>query len=157
MGSMTFGGMLDPASQTLAKAIVSQSGVAAGAGDNTELTSAAIDRLPVGVGGFLAALLTLGYRVTQAGATTLKLGLKISESDDGTNWGADEVLEAIATKTLNTGPAAAVDGVYELGLDLSKRKRYIRFKITLDLSAGAADTFVYSAVLVLMSSDKLPV
>lgn len=149
--------LLDPASQTLVKALVSQSGVAAGAGDNTELTTAAIDRMPKGLAGFMAALLTIPFRVTQAGATTLKLGLKISESDDGTNWGADQVLEDIATKTLNTGPAAAVDGVYELGLDLSKRKQYVRFKITMDLSAGAADTFVYGAALVLVSADKLPV
>lgn len=148
--------LLDPASQTLVKALVSQSGVAAGAGDNTELTTAAIDRMPQGLAGFMAALLVLPYRVTQAGATTLKLGLKISESDDGVAFGADEVLEAIATKTLNTGPAAAVDGVYELGIDLSKRKQYIRFKITLDLSAAGVDTFVYGACLVLTGADKLP-
>jgi hypothetical protein len=152
----SFGSLVDPASQTKVVAVTSQQGVAAGAGDNTELTSAAIDRLPKGLGGFLSALLCIGWKTSLTAAATLKLGVKISESDDGTTWGADEVLEVLATKTLSTGAQVNQDGVYELGLDLTKRKQYIRFKITMDLSAGATDVFVYSAVLVLFAPDKLP-
>jgi hypothetical protein len=157
MGLGTSFSLLDIASQTLAKAILSQQGVAAGTGDNTELTSAAIDRMTPGSAGFLAGLLAIGYRTSLTAAATLKLGVKISESDDGTTFGADEVLEVLATKTLATGALTNSDAVYELGLDLSKRKRFLRFKITMDLSAGATDVFVYSAVLVMASPDKMPV
>lgn len=148
--------LLDPASQSKAVAVTSQQGVAAGTGDATELTSAAIDRIPKGLGGFMSALLVIGYKTSLTAAATLKLGVKIAESDDGTNWGTDEVLETLASKVLATGALTNSDGVYELGLDLSKRKRYIRFKITMDLSAGATDVFVYSAVLVLTAPDRMP-
>lgn len=135
-------------------ALPCQSGVAAGTGDNTELTSAAIDRIPAGSIGYLAAAFRMAYRTNLTAAATLKLTLKIAESDDGVSFGTDEVL--VNAVTIETGAAVNKDGVYSLDLQLHKRKRYIRTKVTMDLSAGAADTFVYGAAVELMTPDKLP-
>ena len=136
-------------------AVQAQSGVAAGAGDNTELTSAGIDRTALGGTGFMSALLAIAYKTTLTAAATLGFGVKISESDDNSAWGADEVVQALTTAS--TGVGTNVVGVVELPFDLASRKRYIRFKITADLSAGAADVFVYAANLILGGSDRLPV
>lgn len=132
-----------------------QSGVAAGAGDNTELTSAAIDRIPTGDKGFMSAVLAIAIKTSLTAAATLSVGVKISESDDGTTFGADEVTQALTV--VKTGALTNDVSVSEFAYDLASRKRYIRFKITLDLSAGATDVFVYGASLVLGGSDRLPV
>lgn len=145
----------DLASQIKVVGLTAQSGVAAGAGDNTEVTSDAIDRVPTGLPMFLSAVFVAAYLTTVQAANTLKITLKISESDDGSSWGADETL--LNAVTMETGLVTAKKSAYELGIDLSKRKRYVRFKVTLDLSAGAADTFVYASSLVLGGSDDLPV
>lgn len=145
----------DLASQIKIVGLTAQSGVAAGTGDNTEVTSDGIDRAPTGSPMFLSAVFALAYLTSVTAAQTLKLTIKISESDDGTAWGADETL--INAQTIETGAVSAKKSIFELGLDLSKRKRYVRFKVTLDLSAGATDTFVYGSSLVLGGSDRLPV
>lgn len=145
----------DPASMTKAVGLSTQSGVAAGAGDNTELTSPAIDRMGTGLGGFMAAIVAIAYTTTVAAAQTLKATVKVSGSDDGsTGWTTDVVLANLVT--LETGVVTAKCSAYELGVDLSAYKRFVRFKITLDLSAGATDVFVYGASLLLSGADKLP-
>ncbi len=144
----------DPASLAKSVGVQAQNGVAAGTGDNTELTSAGIDRMPVGQGGFLSAILAIAYKTSLTAAATLALTVKISESDDNSSWGADSTL--INAEVLSTGAQTNLVGVRELGLDLTQRKRYIRFKITMDLSAGATDVFVYAANLTLLNADRLP-
>lgn len=148
-------GIFDPGQLVSLRALTAQSGVAAGTGDNTELTSAALDRKPVGLAGYDAGVLGVGYLTTVAAAQTLKLTVKISESDDGTTFGADTTL--VNALTIETGAVTGKNNVYELGIDLRGYKRYVRFKVTLDLSAGAADTFVYAAQLALVSADKYPI
>lgn len=144
-----------PAASTRSVALTAQSGVAAGTGDNTELTSAGVNRIPVGQPGLLSAALLISYLTSIAASQTLKATVKISESDDGTSWGADETI--INAQTIETGAVAAKYGCFELPLDLTGRKVWVRFKITLDLSAGATDTFTYVSTLVLGRSDKHPV
>lgn len=144
----------NPLAETKAIALPCQSGVAAGAGDNTELTSAAIDRMAAGSAGYQAAVLAIAYRTTLAAAATMKFTIKIAESDDGSVFGADTTL--VNAVTIETGLVTNRDGVYRLDLGAGPRKRYLRVKITVDLSAGAADTFVYGAFVELFGADKLP-
>lgn len=144
----------NPTADTQVVACTSQSGVAAGEGDNTELTSAAIDLRPTGTTGYDAAQFVAAYKTSLTAAATLKLTLKIAESDDGTNFGSDTTL--VNASTLETGAATNKDGVYRLDLAAHAKKRYIRLKVTMDLSAGATDTFVYGSCVVLQSPDKLP-
>ena len=136
---MAFQLIRDPASQLKAVGLTAQSGVAGGTGDNTELTSGAIDRVISGGIGFLGALFVANYLTTLAAAATLKVTVKISDSDDGSTWGSDTTLAT--TVTLETGAATAKAGAYELGIDLS---------------AANTDTFVYGAGLVLTGADRFP-
>lgn len=147
--------LTNPLNETKAVALPCQNGVAAGTGDNTELTSAAIDTKAAGSAGYRAAVLAIAYRLNLGAAATCALTVKIAESDDGTSFGADTTLVNAA----QLGPTGAVvnsDGVYRLDLGLAARKRFIRIKITLNLSAGATDTFVYGAFVELFGADKLP-
>jgi hypothetical protein len=144
----------DPASQMKAVGLTAQSGVAAGTGDNTELTSAAVDRMIVGGIGFLSGLFVINYLTTLTAAATLKATVKIADSDDGTTFGSDTTLASAVT--LATGALTAAAGAYELGVDLSAYKQYVRFKVTLDLSASGTDTFVYGSGVILAGADRLP-
>jgi len=58
--------------------------------------------------------------------------------------------------TVATGVLTAINGTYEYVLDLAAYKQFLRFKVTMDLSAGATDTFVYGAALVLGGADRMP-
>ncbi len=153
MGSI--GGIRDLGSVIKCLALQAQNGVAAGAGDNTELTSEVINRNEAGAAGFMSAVLCLAYKMNLTAAQTCALTLKISESDDGTNWDADEVLQNAVV--IETGAQVNVVDEFEQAFDLSERKQYIRFKITMNLSAGATDTFVYGGCIVLGGADRLPV
>lgn len=152
--STSFGAIHDPASSHKVVALTAQSGTAAGTGDNTEKTSASIDRKPTGLPGFDAITIALTYLTSVTAAQTLKLTLKIEESADGSSWGTAETL--LNAVTLETGAVTGKTAVYEHSLDLRKRKRYVRFLVTLDLSAGATDTFVYGASGVLSAADAFP-
>lgn len=144
----------NPTAETKLVALPCQNGVAAGTGDNTELTSAAIDRITAGGIGYLAGTLNIAYRCNLTAAATMKFTIKIAESDDGSSFGADTTL--VNATTIETGAQVNKDGVYRLDLGLHARKRYVRTKITVDLSAGATDTFVYGAMVELFSPDRMP-
>lgn len=151
---MGFAQIRDLASFIKLNALTAQSGVAAGTGDNTELTSGAVDRCIAGGISYLSAVFSLFYLTTIASSQTLKLTLKISDSDDGSSFGSDTTL--INASTIKSGAVTASYNAYELGIDLSKYKRYVRFKVTLDLSASGTDTFLYASGLILGGADALP-
>lgn len=155
MQNGTFGGLFDPASQVKAVALTAQNGVAAGTGDNTELTSAGVDRKPTGLAGYDVGLLVVAGKSTLASAQTASLTVKISESDDNSSWSSDTTL--INAEVQSTGVTTNGHWQRELAIDLRGKKQYVRFKVTVDLSAGATDTFVYSSSIILGASDRLPV
>lgn len=144
----------DPASMVKCVGISAQAGTAGGTGDNTELTSVAIDTKQAGSIGFSALVVVIAYLVTVQASNTLKATVKIADSDDGTNFGSDVTLADAVT--LETGAKTATKGAYELGVNLAAYKRWVQFKITLDLSTANTDTFVYGAAAVLTGADKLP-
>jgi hypothetical protein len=147
--------LTNPIAETRVVALPCQNGVAAGTGDNTELTSAAIDTKIAGGVGYRAAVFNMAYRLNLAATQTCALTLKVAESDDGSSFGSDTTLVNAA----QIGPTGAVtnsDGVYRLDLNLAPKKRWIRIKVTMNLSAGATDTFVYGAFVELFGADKLP-
>lgn len=152
---MGFDQLKDPAAFGKVVAITAQSGVAAGTGDNTELTSAVIDRVPTGLAGYASMLLAVCAKVTLASAQTLALTVKIADSADGSTFGSDVTI--VNAATVATGVLTNSNQTYELGINLSGYKRYVQFKVTANLSASATDTFVYGCVGVLGGSDRLPV
>jgi hypothetical protein len=105
---MGFQFIRDPASMLKPVGLTAQAGVAAGTGDNTELTSAAIDRMIAGGLGFLGGLFVANYLTTLTAAATLKITVKIADSDDGSTWGSDTTIATAVT--VETGAATARAG-----------------------------------------------
>lgn len=111
---------------------------AAGTGDNTAVTGASIDRRDFGSG-----VLTIYWKTTLGASETLKIAAEYQESDDDSTWGTATSL--YAATTVKTGAVTAGYGVKESDVDLSTKKRYIRFNFTPDLSASGTDTAVVFA------------
>lgn len=122
---------------------------AAGTGDNTAVTGASIDRT-----GYSSGVLAIGYRTTLASTKTLSLAAELQESADGTTWDTAEALQAATVQ--ETGAATNKAGVKEFDIDLTGRKKFIRFNFTPDLSATAADTVDVAAIFVAGGADIKP-
>ncbi len=131
------------------KAVYGGTLTAAGTGDNTEVTSDAIDR-----GTSDSAQLVVSGRTNCAASQTLKFTTKIAESDDGLSFGSDTTLENAVTYVV--GAASPQNFCVRLDLAVKGRKRYIRIKLTPDLSAGSTDTAQWGACVILGGSDSLP-
>lgn len=130
---------------------------AAGAGDNTEVTpSDGADIHPPGKrNDYPSGALVLAGRTTLTAAATLTLKtVKESESDDGSSWGSDTTLSAYSDTVILTGALTAEDWTYLIPLNLKGKKRFVRYKITMDLSAGSADLNDWSASLVCVDTES---
>lgn len=123
---------------------------AGGAGDAVEVTSDAVDR-----DSFDSAQLLFTGRTTCAAGQTLRATVKLAESEDGTAFGADETLAT--DETVVAGGAAPQSFCFRVDLRVANRKRFLRLKVTPDLSAVGTDTAQWGAALVLGGADEFPV
>ncbi|MCP3163330.1 hypothetical protein [Myxococcus qinghaiensis] len=123
---------------------------AGGTGDAAEVTSGAVDR-----NGFDSAQLLLTGSTNCAAGQTLKATVKLAESEDGTAFGADETLANAVTVV--AGGAAPQAFCLRVDLRVANRKRFLRMKVTPDLSAASTDTAQWGAALVLGGADEFPV
>lgn len=146
---MSHGQLRDIGAYLSTKAVAGGSLTAAGTGDATEVTSGAIDRKD-----FASAVLALCGRTTAANGETLKFTVKIADSDDGVSFSSDTTL--LNAVTVVAGAVSAQFFAYELDLDLFAYKRYLRFKLTPDLSAAGTDVAAWGAALVLGGANVLP-
>lgn len=128
------------------------SATAAGAGDNTEITGATINRADHGYP--QSAKVVVSYKTTLSASETLKFGLKYQTSSDGSSWDTAVVVQAATTD--KTGAATNFVGEVEYDVDLSGLKQYVRFNLTPDLSASGTDTMVVSYVAMLGGARSLP-
>jgi hypothetical protein len=124
---------------------------AAGALDNLKVTGQTINNINGGASGVLvlAGLTALGA------AETLTAAVELQESSDGSSWDTAEVVEA-ATTVASGGAGGNFHFLREYDIELAKRKQYIRFNVTLNLSAGAADTALAAWPFVIGGDDVLP-
>ena len=132
---------------------------AAGAGDAAEVTGAGFDRMAAGGGGFLSAVLAVWAKAVQAGATTLKMTVKIEHADDSgfsVNLTSVTLSAAAPGDTIVTG-AGTKEGTLEYDVNLSSLRRYVRLKVTPDLSAAGVDTATWAAGFIMGGADQLPV
>jgi hypothetical protein len=125
------------------------SAVAAGTGDATAVTGATIDRK-----GYGSAKFIIGYKTSLTADKTLSFAAEYQESEDGSTWDTATALQASTVD--KTGEVTNAVGEVEFNLDLSGKKRYIRFNFTPDLSHSGTDTAVGSAVVVLGGANELP-
>lgn len=129
---------------------------AAGAGDATTTTGVTIDRAG-GANGSLPNALALGvvFEATLATGKTLAIGYAVQDSADGANW-SDYQTATFATVATGATAASAVAGMFEVGVNLTSARRYIRANFQPDLSATGTDTAVARAVGFLAGYDRLP-
>jgi hypothetical protein len=123
--------------------------VAAGAGDNTAVTGASIDRL-----GYNSATFAIGYRTTLTADKTLSYAAAYQTSPDNSSWATAVALQSATVA--ETGAATNKVGMVEFDLDLRGLPRYIRFNFTPDLSHSGTDTVDNAAICILGGADVLP-
>jgi len=123
--------------------------LAAGTGDNTAVEGATIDRL-----GYGSVRLVIAYLTSLTAAQTLSFAVEYQESANGSDWDTATALQG--STVAETG--AQTNGVDEItfDLDLSGKKRYIRFNFTPNLSHSGTDTATGAAVAVLGGADAVP-
>lgn len=129
---------------------------AAGAGDASTTTGATIDRMGFSSGsmpGDLAGAVI--YDATLASGQTLSLGYAVQDSADGANF-SDYQTATYAVVATGPSGGGAVSGSFEVGVNLSSARRYVRFNYATDLSATGTDTAVARAVGFFAGSDRLP-
>jgi hypothetical protein len=135
-------------------AVGTGSATAGGTGDDTAVTGATIDRA-----GFLSAVFGLVITATLTAAKDCTVAVGIQESADGTNWDDEVALRAAASPFTAAQVAAggAQLACVEIDVDLSGRKRYVRFNPKPNLSHTGTDTCIFGAVAVLGGSENIPV
>lgn len=143
----------DAALLTIAYAAPETALTAAGAGDNTEVTTVALDlRDQFGTRRFNSLTLALAASAALTAARVLDLkAVRFQHSDDGTTW--SDVKDGIPLPSISgTG---AVNGTGKLGCNLLEAKRFVRAKFTPDLTATATDTAKVTAVFVLSNPSVI--
>lgn len=147
---------MNAASQDFGKQCVAKAGgggrlVAAGTGDNTEITGQTID-----CKGYGSCKIGVAYHCVVADTKTLSIGTKYQTSSDGSSWDTAVVLEAPAVKATGANPTLEFNGVVSFDLALSPLKRYLRVNVTPDLNASGTDTAEVATVVILGGADSLP-
>lgn len=132
-------------------------GTAASTGDNTEVNGAWIDRQ-----GFESMDFLLAYTATLQQSQTLAVIANVQDADNINGGGAADVavtkLTALSSVTLATGDSggAIKKGCYQIGIDLTMCKRYVRVQWTPNLSASGTDTFKIQQAYLLTGSKYAP-
>ncbi len=126
---------------------------AGGAGDNTEVTTAALDlRDQFGTTRYTSLTLLLAASATLTASQSLALkAVRFQHSDDGTTW-VDVAAGVVLATITGTG---AVTGAAKLGCNLVEAKRFVRAKYTPDLSASGTDTAKVGAAFVLSGPSRI--
>lgn len=142
---------------------VAATAVAGGAGDDTEVTGAEVDRLPQESGDqparfdscIVAAFLQADLDEDET--ATLSFDVEHADISGGPFASLDAELQP-PDLVLTGGPGGSTEqGSLEHGIRLSPLKRFIRVKTTVDLSRADTDVASYGAGLVLAGSDRGPV
>lgn len=121
------------------------SATAGGAGNNTAVTGAVIDRAQWAQGLPLSLDAIIAFEATLAATKTLSLAWTLNDSADGVNFAAYASGSAAVVATGPTGGATVV-GEYKISASLSSARRYLRLDFTPNLSATSTDTAAARAV-----------
>lgn len=131
---------------------VSAHAATAGAGtDNSEQTGASIDRT-----GYLSGTAAIAWTATLASGATLSLTVKEQESADGSTWDTATTVHAAAVVATGESGGSTETGITRVKVNLSGKKKYVRYNVTSDLSAANTDTSVYGALMILGGADEHP-
>jgi hypothetical protein len=128
---------------------------AAGSGDATSVTGISIDRQGFTNGGIpKSAMASVIYQATLASGKTLSIGYAIQDSADNSTF-AD--FQTATYAVVATGPSGGgeVVGSFNVAVDLSNARRYVRMNYNPDLSATGTDTAYADAVGFMAGFDRL--
>jgi hypothetical protein len=128
---------------------------AAGAGDNTEITTAQLDlRDQFGTKRFTSLTLLLTCSAVLAATRSLALkAVRFEHSDDATTW--TDVEPGVTALTLTSTAGGTVTGAAVIDCNLVEAKRYVRAKFTPDLSNTATDTAKVGAAYLLTGATEI--
>lgn len=145
---------------TLVRAGAGSSATAGGAGDNTAVVGASIDRQSFGVGVYgggsmpMSALFGVSYSATLGAGKALAFALLVEDSADGVSWGTYQSIASAQAAISAAG--GAVTGTFSWQIFLGSARRFIRFTWTPDLNNTATDTATIYPQLFVGGSDHLP-
>jgi len=125
--------------------------VAGGAGDGVEVTGTTIDRL-----GYGSASIVIVAVATLQASETLKLTVTEQQSADNSTW--DSATSFIAETTYLTGESGGSTdvAVSQTAVNFAGKKRYVRYNITPQLSAGGTDTAAFGATAIKGGAQTKP-
>ncbi|NEI70962.1 hypothetical protein GR212_15365 [Rhizobium lusitanum] len=132
--------------------------VAAGAGDAVEVNSAWQSRMSEG-GIALSAKLIVSFTTTLAAGATLTFAGNFQDALDGTGLGAADFGASVPATVVATGAAggSTETGTFEIDVDLSGAREFIRGQMTPNLSAGATDTAAWHMDFVFFGDHRQPI
>ena len=130
---------------------------AAAGTDNSEVTSATIDRYSFTQGRGQSAVFVMQVTATMASGETAAVSCKFEDSADSSSWAAFGAAMSTTTIVSSAGGAVtAKSGTVQYGINLSSARRYIRVKLTTNLSASGTDTALSCGVVVVGGQSQLP-
>jgi len=135
-----------------AKASGAGTAVAAGAGDNTEVDGAYVDRTNRN-----SVALVITYKATLTEAKKVTFIANLQDATDAAGAGVADFGAALAATDSPLGPSGGgvVEGAIVHTVDLGAARAFIRAQVKPDLNATATDTLTWSAALI-FPSDREP-
>lgn len=124
---------------------------AGGAGDNTEVDGAYIDRRD-----FASLKVVIGYTATLGAGESLSLAFNLQDDADGSGVGIDFGTAYGPAIVASSGGGGTVTGVVEFDFDLSGAKQYVRGQFTPNLSRATTDVAELSMKYILGGKSSGP-
>lgn len=140
---------------TVMRASANVAATAGGAGDNTEVVGAILDRGKIGFP--QSCVLAVPFSANLAAGETLSIGGVIETGNEDDLSDASD-LHVVESSVVATGPAGGgtVSGTLEVMAPIMGAGLYLRAKFTPDLSAADTDTAALSSVVVFGGADRIP-
>jgi hypothetical protein len=113
---------------------------AGGSGDATTVTGLTIDRAGFGNGSLpLSMQATVDFEATLGSGKTLSIGYAVQDSADGSTWADYQTATSAVASTGTTG-GSVNKGTFNVPVNLTSAKRYVRFNYMPTCSATQTDT-----------------
>jgi hypothetical protein len=128
---------------------------AGGAGDGTTVTGLSVDRQGFGNGSMPnSALVGVLFEATLQSGLTLSVGYAVQDSADNSTF-ADYQTATYTTAATGASGGSTVKGEFNVQLNLTSARRYIRFNYAPKCSATGTDTTYSEAVGFFAGTDRL--
>ncbi len=129
---------------------------AGGTGDATSITGVTIDRAGFGNGSMpLSALASVLFEATLASGKTLSIGYAVQDSADNSSWADYQTATSAVASTGGSG-GTTNKGQFNVQVNLTSARRYVRFNYMPTCSATGTDTTYSDAVGFFAGTDRLP-